>query len=104
MNKKCLASLGVFTKRRANSKSKVLPKKLSINKPAKDFVQAKFWECYSGEICKQLEEGVSQEVDIQMSKMKPLTAQWMMDLHNYLISRYSIFIKGCNAAGIKNCH
>ena len=56
------------------------------------------------QIFKQLEEEVNEEVDMRMSNMKPLTAQWMMDLHRYLASRPSIIINGFKAAGIKNCH
>ena len=58
----------------------------SVNKPAKDFVRAKFCDWYGGKICKQLEEEETEQVDMRMSTMKPLTAQWIIDLHTYLAS------------------
>jgi len=35
-----------------------------------------------------------------MRSMKPLTAQWMIDLHHHLVSRPDIIINGFHAAGI----
>ena len=50
-------------------------------------------------------ERVNKEVDMRMSNMKPLTAQWMMNLHHYLASHpVSSSTHGFKAAGIKNCH
>ena len=87
-----------------NCTDRLQPLDLSVNKPAKDFVRTKFREWYGGKVCKQLEEGVNEEVDMRMSNMKPLTAHWMMDLHHHLASRPSIIINGFKAAGIKYCH
>jgi len=36
----------------------------AVNKPAKDFVRAKFQDWYGDEICKQLEQGVNEDVDM----------------------------------------
>ena len=87
-----------------NCTDRLQPLDLSVNKPAKDFVRNKFREWYGGEICKQLEEGVNEDVDMRISNMKPLTAHWIMELYHYLVSRPSIIINGFKAAGIKNCH
>ena len=76
------------------------PLDLSFNKPAKDFVRARFQDWYGEEICKQLERKVNEDVDMGMKCMKPLTAQWMIDLHGYLVSRPNMIINGFRAAGI----
>ena len=44
--------------------------------------------------------GVNEDVDMQMSCMKPLTAQWMIDLHSHLASSPNIIIIGFRAVGI----
>ena len=51
-------------------------------------------------MCKQLEKGVNEDVDMQMSCMKPLTTQWMINLHSHLASYPNIIINGFRAAGI----
>ena len=45
---------------------------LSVNKPAKDFVRARFQDWCGEEICKQLERKVNEDVDTGMKCMKPL--------------------------------
>jgi len=47
----------------------------SVNKPAKDFLRSKFQEYCGTEICNQLDKVMAEEVDIQISTMKPVTAQ-----------------------------
>jgi len=58
-----------------NCIDRLQPLDLAVKKPAKDFVRAKFQDWYGDEICKQLEKGVNEDVDMRMSCMKPLTAQ-----------------------------
>ena len=41
---------------------------------------------------------------MQLSIMKPIMAQWMIDLYDYLVSRPDISINGYHAAGIKNMY
>ena len=36
---------------------------------------------------------------MRMTTMKPITAQWMIDLHGYVSSRPSIVVNGFQAAG-----
>ena len=73
---------------------------LSVNKPVKDFARAKFREWYGSQICKQLDDDIEEDVDMRMSTMKPITAQWMVDLHGYVSSRPSIVVNGFRAAGL----
>ena len=74
--------------------ARLQPLDLSVNKPAKEFVRAKFRDWYGSKICKQLDECLNEEVDMKMSTMKPITAQWMIDLHAYLSSPPSIIVNG----------
>lgn len=48
----------------ANTTDKLQPLDLSVNKPGKDFLRAKFQEWYSKIILKQLEGGKEEEVDM----------------------------------------
>ena len=86
----------------SNCMDRLQPLDLSVNKPAKDFVRAKFRDWYSSQICKQLDDGLNEEGDVRMNTMKPITAHWMINLHAYLSSRPSIIINGFRAAGFKD--
>ena len=77
-----------------NCTDRLQPLNLSVNKPAKDFLRAKFQEWYGTQICQQMEKGMTEEVDLRMSIMKPITAQWMIDLHAHISSHPSIIING----------
>ena len=76
---------------------------MSVNKPTKDFLRAKFQEWYGLEICQQLERGVTEQVDLRMNTMKPVTAKWMIELHSYLAGHPSIIINGFRHTGTKDC-
>ena len=85
-----------------NCTDKLQPLDLSVNKPAKDFLRAKFQEWYGDQICRQLDDGIMEEVDLRLSILKPLAAQWMIDFYTHLMSHPSIIISGFCAAGIKD--
>lgn len=53
-----------------NCTDRLQPLDLSVNKPAKDFLRARFQEWYGGEICQQLDRCVTEQVDMRMSVMK----------------------------------
>ena len=61
---------------------------VSVNKPAKDFLQQKFQEWYVSKIADQLRSGTSskglQPVDVKLSTVKSLAigARWMIELHD----------------------
>ncbi len=73
-----------------------------VNKPAKDFLRKKFQEWYGDIVYKQLESGTEEPVDLRLSVMKPLTAQWAIDMFNYFESRPEIIINGFRKSGIVN--
>ena len=58
-----------------NCTDRLQPLDLSVNKPAKDFLRAKFHEWYGDQICKQLDDGITEAVDLRLSILKPLAAQ-----------------------------
>ena len=84
----------------ANCTDKIQPLDLSVNKPAKDFMKRKFQNWYGSKTCSQLEDNITEPVDLRLSKMKPLIASWIIDLYNYLLSRPDIIINGFHSAGI----
>ena len=84
----------------ANTTDKLQPLDLSVNKPAKDFMKQKFQDWYGRIICKQLEDGIEEEVDLRLSVMKPMVANWCIDLFQYLVNKPDFIINGFKAAGI----
>ncbi len=85
----------------ANTTDKLQPLDLSVNKPAKDFMKAKFQNWYSEIILEQLEKEKEQEVDMQLTVMKPLSAQWIIEMYEYFVNHPGIITNGFHAAGIQ---
>ena len=71
-----------------NCTDRLHPLDISVNKPAKDFLQREFQDWYSTKICHQF-QGL-EPVDLGLVIMKPLRAQWMISLHKYLKSNPQI--------------
>ena len=84
----------------ANCTDKLQPLDLSVNKAAKDFMKREFQEWYGRVINQQLADGVCEEVDMRLSKMKPLSAMWAIDVAKYFMAHPEIIINGFSAAGI----
>ena len=60
---------------------------LSVNGYAKKFTSRKFSEWYSSEIMKQLDDGKELHdinIDLKLSKLKPLHAEWLVELYNQM--------------------
>ena len=85
----------------ANCTDRLQPLDLSINKPAKEFLRKEFQNWYAQQICKQLDEKVNEPVDLGMRIMKPLGAQWLVNMYEYL-SHSDFSVNGFRAAGIIN--
>ena len=68
------------------------PMDLSVNKPAKDFLQNKFQTWYSKQVCSQF-QGKS-PIDTRTSVVKPFGAEWMIALFSYFQGRPEIIING----------
>ena len=81
------------------------PLDCTTNKWAKDFTKRKFSNWYAKQIREQLAQGVPlEEIDInfQLTRMKPLHAQWMIELYYELSTAHGkdIIIKGWKQSGI----
>ena len=75
---------------------------LSVNKSVKEFMRSKFKEWYAAQVLKQLDEGADNiaPVDLKLSTLKLLGAQWLISMYDYLKEHDSIVINGFKAAGI----
>ena len=84
-----------------NYTDKLQPMDVSVNKPAKFF----FIRAISGVVCREdpqqldKQEGIT-PVDLRLSIVKPLRAQWMIKLYDYLKSKPDIIKNGFRGAGI----
>ena len=50
---------------------------LSVNKTVKDFLRNQFREWYAKQVCTRIEEGENKIVDLRLSILKPLGAEWI---------------------------
>ena len=88
----------------ANCTDRLQPLDVSVNKPAKSFLRQQFHRWYAEQICQQLEEKTDvTPVDLRLSVVKPLGAQWMIQLYDYLKSKPEIVQNGFRAVGIEDC-
>ena len=76
------------------------PLDLSVNKPAKDFLRRQFQSWYSDQVLENLKHERSEVVDVRMSVVKLLSANWMIKLYDYMKSNPTIVSNGFAAAGI----
>ena len=86
----------------ANCTDRLQPLDLSVNKAAKEFLRTQFSNWYADQICSQLRKGVNpvKSVDLRLSIVKPLGAQWMIALYDYFKSKPEIAINGFKEAGV----
>ena len=76
----------------ANCTDRLQPLDLSVNKAVKAFLRKKFQDWYAKEVFTQIEEGRVEMVDLRLSTVKPLGAQWMVDVFNYFKTNTGINI------------
>ena len=87
-----------------NCTDRLQPLDVSVNKPAKTFLRQQFHTWYAEQICRQLQKETDvSPVDLRLSRVKPLGAQWMIDLYNYFQSKPEIIQNGFRAVGIVDC-
>ena len=62
------------------------PLDIAVNKSMKEFLRAEFHDCYSKQICKQLEQKKNdiQPIDMHLMIVKPLSAARIKKLMDYL--------------------
>ena len=82
----------------ANCTDHLQPLDLSVNKAAKKFLRKQFTKWYSYQICQQLRRDIkpAKVINLQLSIMKTLGAQWMINLK----SKPDISKNGFKEAGI----
>ena len=75
---------------------------MSINKAAKEFLRRKFHEWYAKQVCSQLQQNAKPwpSVDLRLSIVKPLGAQWMVELYDNLKGKPNIIRNGFKEAGL----
>ena len=88
----------------ANCTDRLQPLDLSVNKAAKDFLHSRFQDWYAKQLCSQLQkESEMQAVDLKLSTVKPLSAEWIESMYNYFKTKPEIIKNGFKEAGITNC-
>ena len=81
------------------------PLDLTVNGAAKKYMRTEFINYYSEQVLHQLTAGTAEDdidVDLKLTTIKPLHAQWLVNLFNYLTSDIGkeIVLKGWRKAGI----
>ena len=81
------------------------PLALTVNGSAKHFMKKKFVNWYSGEVKKKMEEGTPPEqieVDFNHTRLKPIHANWMVKVHNFLTGEEgrAVILNGWKKAGM----
>ena len=85
-----------------NCTGELQPMDLSVNKSVKDLLRAKFQEWYASKVFSSYQGSGSQiePVKFPMSQMKPLGAQWLMQMYDHLLAHPEIISNGFKEAGI----
>ena len=85
----------------ANCTNGLQPLDISVNKPAKNFMRARFQEWYAEQILQQVQGNMEKKpVDLKLSVVKSLAAKWFIQLSDYLQSKPDIIRNGFKGAGI----
>jgi len=85
-----------------NCTDKLQPLDLSVNKPVKDGMKAKFQQWYADEVKRQLQTTpVNQiKVDVNLAVVKNPSASWLISVWQSLEKRPEVAINGFKKAGI----
>ena len=85
----------------ANCTNRLQPLDVSVNRAAKQFMRAKFEGWYADRIITQKDNGQDiQPVDLRLSFVKPIGAQWVIELYDYLKGHPNIISNGFKHVGI----
>ena len=81
------------------------PLDLTVNGSAKQFMRKQFITYYSDAVKKKLDRGETLEdieIDLRLTTLKPLHAQWLVNMYNFFTSAkaVSIITRGWQKAGI----
>ena len=87
-----------------NCIDRLQPLDVSVNKPVKDFIKAKFQKWYGQQVAQQLREGgIMHAVDTRLSIMKPLSAEWLVSMYDHFRQQEDIIRHGFSHCGITEC-
>ena len=87
----------------ANCTSELQPMDLSFNKPFKEHMKSKFTMWYSSQVVTHLQGGGSIDnikLSLNMSRIKPLSTNWILSAADYLKNSPSIIVNGFTKARI----
>ena len=75
-----------------------------MNKSIKDNLRASFQLWYAGEVKREIDsnEHLEKPIDLKLSRMKPLGAQWFVNTFYHVQNNPEIVRNGFRAAGISN--
>ena len=78
-----------------NCTDRLQPLYVSVNRPAKEFLHSKFGEWYAEQVAIQMKDkGNITPIDLKLSKIKSIWANWMIQLYDYFKARSEIIING----------
>ena len=89
-----------------NCTDQLQPMDLSVNKPAKEFLRSKFSDWYSEQVRKQIDdvEDIGKvelvPVDLRLVVMRERSAQWLVEMFDYISSNPQFIVNGFEKAGI----
>lgn len=83
-----------------NCTNRLQPLDVSVNKPTKDFMKRQFQNWYASVILKQFDDGVDESVDMRLTIMKPLMANWIIELYQYFCSQPQLIVHGFGITSI----
>ncbi len=92
----------------ANLTDRLQPLDVSVNKSVKDFMRKKFSTWYLEQLCAKIKCNTQTvglavsdcAVDLSISSLKPLGAQWLISMFDYFCGKEDIIKNGFRKAGI----
>lgn len=78
---------------------------MSVQKAVKNHLRKSFKDWYSNQIVAQLKDGEDSDVspvDLTMSKLKPLSAKWLVQMYQHISNSPDIIRNGFKETGIAN--
>ena len=87
-----------------NSTDRLQPMVISINKPVKSLLKAKFEEWYTLKLAEQLQESNIEELEpidyVGLPILKELGAKWLVEMATYISQNQQFLLSGFVKAGI----
>ena len=91
-----------------NTTDRLQPLDIAVNKPAKDFLRRRFDEWYAQQVMLQLEGKSDEEIevfnlhpiDLSMARMKEVSADWLVQMPDYIGQNPSFLVNGFIKVGI----